>query len=175
MENVPECKTNQERAKLPPHNKIALPMKVIVREFMEADREVLRDLFVASRDASFPWAPPGAHKLEDFDMCTEGERILVALASSNPVGFASIWEADSFLHNLFVHPLFLTLGVGRALLAHCEKYFSSVPTLKCVKLNDRARRFYESQGWRERVEADGPEGPYLLMERAGPSISMRLP
>lgn len=140
-------------------------MEVFVREFAEMDRELLRELFVASRDASFSWAPSGAHKLEDFDMCTEGERILVAIAAKEPVGFASIWEVDSFLHNLFVHPRFQGRGVGKALLLSCEKYFSSVPTLKCLKANENATQFYQSQGWAVRSEAEGPEGPYLLMER----------
>lgn len=143
-------------------------MEVFVREFVEADREVLRELFVASRDTSFSWMPPGAHKLEDFDVCTEGERILVAIAADNPIGFASVWDANSFLHNLFVHPRFQGLGVGKALLVSCEKYFFSVPTLKCVKANERAAEFYQSQGWAVHSEA---EGAYLLIERARPCIS----
>ncbi len=137
---------------------------VTVRDFVESDRESLRELFVASRNATFSWASPGAHKLEDFDSNTPGERILVALVSANIAGFASIYEPESFLHNLFVSPQFLGLGVGGALLTHCEKYFSGVPTLKCVKLNERARRFYQSKGWTVRSEEDGPDGPYLLME-----------
>lgn len=140
-------------------------MRVIVREFIEADREPLRKLFVESRDAAFSWVAAGTHKLEDFDASTAGERILVAEYASHPVGFASVWQADSFLHNLFVHPQYQGLGVGRMLLLGCDKYFSSVPTLKCLKANDRAMRFYESEGWRVRSEADGPEGPYVLMER----------
>ena len=47
------------------------------------------------------------------------------------------------------------------LLAGCDKYFSGTPTLKCLKANERAKRFYQSQGWRVRSEADGPEGPYF--------------
>ncbi len=140
-------------------------MEISIREFVEADREALRALFVASRDAAFAWCPPGAHKREDFDACTEGERILVAVAAGHPVGFASIWEPDSFLHNLFVHPQYQRQGVASALLASCEAYFSCPPTLKCVKANDNARRFYLSRGWRVQSEAEGPDGPYLLMVR----------
>jgi hypothetical protein len=87
-------------------------MTITVREFVESDREALRELLVASRNAAFSWAPPSAHKLEDFDASTKGERILVALVSTNIVGFASIYEPDSFLHNLFASPQLLGLGVG---------------------------------------------------------------
>ncbi|HDS1652726.1 TPA: GNAT family N-acetyltransferase [Stenotrophomonas maltophilia] len=147
--------------------------QVIVREFVEADREALRKLFVASRDAAFSWAAVGAHKLEDFDVSTAGERILVAEHSCTPIGFASVWQDDSFLHNLFVHPHYQRCGVGRMLLAGCDKYFSAAPTLKCLKANDPAKRFYQSQGWRVCSEADGPEGPYVLMVRARPNDSLR--
>jgi GNAT superfamily N-acetyltransferase len=146
-------------------------MEVIVRELVEADREALRELFVASRDLSFPWAPLGAHKLEDFDVSTAGEIVLVAEVSRNPIGFASVWETESFLHNLFVHPQHQGVGVGKALLASCEKYFPGVPTLKCLKANERARRFYQSQGWSVRSEADGPEGSYVLMARTSPKMA----
>src|SRR5690606_8374199 len=98
---------------------------------------------------------------------TEGERILVAVVANRPIGFASVWEADSFLHNLFVHPQFQGRGAGKALLAACEQYFTATPTLKCLKANEHARQFYQQQGWKLREEAKGPDGPYLLMERVG--------
>ena len=121
-------------------------MQVIVRDFVETDREALRQLFVVSRDAAFSWAAIGIHKLEDFDVSTAGERILVAEHSYHPIGFASVWQDDSFLHNLFVHPRYQGLGVGTMLLAGCDKYFSGTPTPKCLKANERAKQFYQSQG-----------------------------
>lgn len=141
-------------------------MRIFVREFRESDREALRELFVAARDDAFAWAASLEHKLEDFDAVTQGETILVAVTGDRPIGFASIFEADSFLHNLFVHPQWQRQGVGKTLLASCERYFRAVPTLKCVKVNESARQFYQSQGWRVCSEAEGPDGPYLLMGRA---------
>ena len=140
-------------------------MNLSVREFMESDREALRDLYVLAHRQARIGALPGAIGPADFDRSIEGERVLVAVHAEVPIGFASIWEPDSFLHNLFVHPRFQGRGVGKALLAGCEKYFSGVPTLKCSKANTGARRFYESQGWSVRFEAEGPDGTYLLMQR----------
>lgn len=80
--------------------------QVIVREFVEADREALRKLFVASRDAAFSWAAVGAHKLEDFDVSTAGERILVAEHSCTPIGFASVWQTTaSCITYLFIRTI----------------------------------------------------------------------
>ena len=138
---------------------------ISVREFEEADRDVLRHLFVESRDAAFVWAPAGTHKLEDFDQNTRGERIIVAVLEDVPVGFASVWVPESFLHSLFVHPVFQGRGVGKALLAACDKYFSGTPTLKCLKANVRATHYYQNRGWRIRSEEEGPDGAYYLMAR----------
>ena len=103
----------------------------------------------------------------DFDMVTSGERILVATETGGaPVGFASIFEPDSFLHNLFVHPAFQRRGVGRALLASCNRHFSAAGTLKCLKANEAAQQFYLSQGWAIRDEVLEETGDYFLMRQA---------
>jgi GNAT superfamily N-acetyltransferase len=141
-------------------------MKVTVREFVESDREALRELFVVARNKAFVWVLSSEFKPEDFDSATKDEMILVAVQGDRQVGFASIWEADNFLHNLFVHPQFQRRGIGKTLLACCENYFSGNPTLKCVKANTHANKFYQSQGWSVLSEAEGPEGPYLLMARS---------
>jgi GNAT superfamily N-acetyltransferase len=149
-------------------------MRILVREFEEADRAALRDLYVASRNATFTRAPAGSHQASDFDQHTEGERILVAVKDAQVLGFVSIWEPDSFVHNLFVHPAALRQGAGQALLAACAPYFSKAPTLKCLQANVNALRFYKAQGWVALREDVGPEGPYVLMAKAatmqGPCI-----
>lgn len=98
-------------------------MAIIVREFEEADREALRLLYVAARNATFTWMPAGLHQISDFDSHTEDEKVLVALSDQKILGFASIWEPDGFLHNLFVHPSAIRQGIGLALLNRCAHYF----------------------------------------------------
>lgn len=137
-------------------------MIVLVRPFRESDREPLRRLYQASRNAAFTWAPTD-HPLADFDRHTEQELILVALIDQEPVGFASIWQADSFLHNLFVHPQHQRQGVGRALLSHCTQHFTAEPTLKCLQANASAIRFYSAHGWYVTREGKSSDGPYFLM------------
>lgn len=141
-------------------------MSLLIRRFIEADRAPLRELFVLSRNAAFTWEDPATHRLLDFDASTDQERILVALIDELHVGFASIWEPDSFLHNLFVHPDYLGRGIGKALLAHCARHFEERPTLKCLKANSHALGFYAAQGWVVLAEQDDPLGAYYLL--AGP-------
>lgn len=141
-------------------------MRITIREFEEADRDLLRSLYLASRNATFTWRPPHLHQPADFDAHTEGERVLVAIADGEVLGFASIWEPDSFVHNLFVHPSAKRRGLGQALLDGCAKYFDKRPTLKCLTANINAVQFYKAQGWKILREETGPDGPYFLMEKA---------
>jgi len=138
-------------------------MHIAIREFEESDRESLRHLYVASRNEAFPWRPAAHHQPADFDAHTEGERILVAVVDGEVLGFASIWEPDSFVHNLFVHPSAKRRGLGQALLEGCARYFNNPPTLKCLTENTNAVQFYQAQGWAILSEDTGPEGPYFLM------------
>lgn len=139
-------------------------MTIHIREFEEADRDALRKLYVASRNAAFTWVPAELHKPSDFDEDTKGEKILVAVAGAEAVGFASIWEPESFLHNLFVHPEAMRQGVGQALLSACGRYLKAPPRLKCLKANVNAMAFYQSNGWRILCEESGLDGPYFLMQ-----------
>lgn len=137
-----------------------------IREFEESDRNALRSLYVVSRNRAFPWSPIDHHQLAEFDAHTEGERILVAALEGEVLGFASIWEPESFLHNLFVHPSAVRKGIGQALLESCAKYFNRPPTLKCLVANSNALQFYKAQGWTILREETGADGPYFLMEKA---------
>jgi len=140
-------------------------MNIYVREFTEQDRAALRLIFLEARNFSFIWDLPGSHQLEDFDANTRGEKILVALNQLVPVGFASIWEPDSFLHHLCVHPNFQGCGVGKTLLNACEKYFGSIASLKCLKVNEKAKKFYLAQNWLIQSEGESDDGPYFLMSK----------
>ncbi len=139
------------------------PGRLTIREFLDTDRDALREVFLAAREDASVWMTPDMHRLHDFDQSTAGEWIAVALWDSVPVAFASIWEPESFVHNLFVRPAFQGHGIGTALLRVCEAHLSSRATLKCLVANRVAQRFYLARGWRMLSEGVGPEGPYVLM------------
>jgi ribosomal protein S18 acetylase RimI-like enzyme len=161
------------RQRLIPVTLKGLCMRIQVRAFEEHDRDALRRLYAASRSATFTWVPAFEHRLLDFDRDTHEEKILVASGEPGVLGFASIWEADSFLHNLFVHPHFVRRGVGRALLSQCAAHFSGAPTLKCLVANQNALGFYKHLGWQPLAEGVGPGGPYLLLGRPQASEAQR--
>ena len=101
--------------------------------------------------------------LQDFERATEGERIFVAELDGVPAGFCSVWEPDSFVHNLFVAKGCRRAGVGSALLERAAQEFPLPLALKCVAENRSALGFYLSHGWKIQQEGYSPDGPYYWM------------
>jgi GNAT superfamily N-acetyltransferase len=134
-----------------------------IRPFTEKDRPSLRDIYLTTRKHSFEWLDPQSLNESDFDRDTAGEKIWVAENSSQIVGFVSVWEADSFVHHLFVLPEFSNLGYGSRLLEACLEYINGPAQLKCVVQNTVAMTFYRAKGWQTVSKGISSEGEYYLM------------
>lgn len=136
---------------------------MIIRRWQESDRPFLRTLFLHARKASWHWLDSSDWRLEDFDAATLDETIWVAEEDGHRLGFASVYENDNFLHNLFVDPAFQGKGVGSALLKHAQSTFTSTGALKCLLQNKTALAFYQHHGWHIEAQGVSPEGDYVLM------------
>ncbi|HDL7749750.1 TPA: GNAT family N-acetyltransferase [Yersinia enterocolitica] len=138
-------------------------MSIQIRQYQESDRPLLRTLYLASRQTAFSWLDGEHFRLEDFDRSTLGETILVAIDGDDHLGFASIFMAESFLHNLFVDPKAQHLGVGKALLLAAQQLFTSHGSLKCLAKNQQAMAFYRKQNWVAISSGKSNDGDYILM------------
>ncbi len=136
---------------------------IAVQKAEKEEYDDLRKIYLITRQETFKWLEYDSIKLEDFDTSTEGELILTAKINNVIAGFVSIWEEDKFIHNLFVSSDFKRCGVGKALISEAVKAFGLPLTLKCVKENFNAVKFYLSQGWTIVEEVTGQE-PYYLMK-----------
>jgi len=145
----------------------ALTAGVTTRLFAESDRVDLREIYLRSRLRAFGWIDGSSFRLDDFDKSTEGETIWVALRDAKLVGFVSVWTAENFLHNLFVHPDELGQGIGSLLLRESLNNIGRPAVLKCDLQNTAARDFYLSKEWVIDSQGDGPKGRYLLMHFHG--------
>ncbi|GFZ30042.1 N-acetyltransferase GCN5 [Clostridium zeae] len=139
---------------------------ILIEEARKEEYDELREIFLKSRQENFKWMDYDSIKLEDFDSSTDGEIILTAKINNAIAGFVSIWVADKFIHNLFGSSEFKGCGVGKALINEAVKAVGLPLTLKCVKENTNAFKFYSSQGWSVVEEAKGAE-PYYLMKYEG--------
>lgn len=144
-----------------------LTTRVTTRLFAESDRADLRQIYLRSRLRAFGWIDGPSLRLDDFDKSTEGETVWVALRDAKPVGFVSVWTAENFIHNLFVHPAVLGQGIGSLLLRESLNNIGRPAALKCDLQNTRARDFYLSKEWVIDSQGDGPKGRYLLMRFDG--------
>ncbi|CNH38153.1 putative acetyltransferase [Yersinia thracica] len=138
-------------------------MSVEIRQYQESDRPFLRALYLVSRRAAFSWLDGERFHLEDFDHATLEETILVAIDGDKHVGFASIFMADNFLHNLFVAPNIQQPGVGKALLLTAQSLFTGQGSLKCLEKNQQALAFYRKHGWVDIATGKSNDGNYILM------------
>lgn len=136
---------------------------MLIRPAHPSDLPFLRRLFLEARTASWPWADKRGWAPEDFDAATKDEQIWVADIDGHRAGFASVWEIDNFLHNLFVAPQWQGHGVGSALLRHVHTTFTSTGALKCLVQNESALHFYQRHGWHTEARGSSPEGDYWLM------------
>jgi ribosomal protein S18 acetylase RimI-like enzyme len=102
-------------------------------------------------------------------------RVLVALADSDVVGFASVqvyrWNRLAQLHGLAVHPARLRRGIASRLLADAERFAWAAGArgmhVDTPVSNRRARGFYRANGYAEdyvmsRYYADDLDGVTLV-------------
>ena len=139
--------------------------RFLIREAASADSDRLTEIFRAARAASFPNSPIRADRIEDFLRETEGELVLVALDSDARIqGWMSIWQPKSFIHHLYVDPPVQGRGVGRSLLMALPRWVPPPYSLKCLRANDTAMRYYTRLGWAEIGAGTNEEGGYAILE-----------
>jgi len=136
-----------------------------VRPFEEKDRQQLAAIYRECRTEATWLRTPVMEP--DFSRDTEGEVLLVAVGSDDqPEGFVSVWEADRFIHHLYVRAGSRQKGIGTQLLESLRPRLPMPWRLKCVRANDGALAFYLRQGWLEISSGVGEDGPYAVLEKA---------
>lgn len=110
------------------------------------------------------WMPEESKARINFARETEGERLFVVSDGDSVLGFAAIWEPESFIHHLYVRPDVQRSGIGRLLLQGVASEIPLPLRLKCLCANHRARLFYLSLGWKIQEQGLSESGPYWLMQ-----------
>lgn len=130
---------------------------------MAADTRALQGLIdEVYRNAT--WLPASANRSVDITLATKGERTMVAVnRAGRIIGLVSVYEADSFIHHLYVAASTHRQGVGVALLDSLKPWLAYPWRLKCVCANTPALAFYAARGWVVEEEGNGEEGPYFQL------------
>ncbi|TFF40895.1 GNAT family N-acetyltransferase [Mucilaginibacter psychrotolerans] len=138
-----------------------MEVNLTIRNYQPCDHDALAQIYLQSRIRTFYWLDTTPYALADFNADTLGETLIVALVGHEPVGFLSIWEPDNFIHHLYVHPQHVGKGIGKALLNKAALLFDAPLKLKCLKQNEHALAFYQSQGWAAFGGGEDINGAYL--------------
>lgn len=140
-------------------------MQLSVRVAAATDLAVLQELFLASRRQTYTWMAGDTFHLSDLEQQTRGETMLVAEDARGAIaGFVSIWDADHFIHHLYVDRGRHRMGVGRALLAALPGWPLQKYSLKCLCRNHRAAAFYRACGFAETGRGVGEDGDYIVFD-----------
>ncbi|TIX92193.1 GNAT family N-acetyltransferase [Rhizobium sp. P44RR-XXIV] len=145
-----------------------IPETWTIRPAREQDMPLLAEIYLSVRRQTFLWVDPSHFNLEDFAVHSAGERLLVCEDLHGVIaGFAALWDADDFIHMLYILPAFQGRGAGKALLAALPDWPKRRYRLKCLVKNTHAMAFYQALGFEIIGDGASPEGDYKEMRLRG--------
>jgi len=135
-----------------------------LREAGPADAPALQRLYADIRGRA-EWLPPAARMNANFAHDSEGERVIVAVAPDGIIdGLIAVWEPQAFVHHLYVRERARRRGVASALLESLRISMPRPWSLKCLKSNVDALRFYRRLGWIRIAAGNSDDGAYELLQ-----------
>ena len=134
-----------------------------ITKMRESNLPMLSMLYLDVRKATFSWLNTDNYLLSDFERDTEGESIYVAMDGEKILGFISIWDADNFIHHLYVSTNAQDQNIGSKLIDFAISLNPKPLSLKCMAKNERAILFYEKNGFAKENKVMDSSGGYYLM------------
>jgi GNAT superfamily N-acetyltransferase len=130
-----------------------------IRPATVEDATRIADVWLSSWRATFDFEP--AHPDEDVrrwvreELLVEAEDWVATDPSDGDSVIALLGLSDTMVEQLYVRPDRIGRGVGRALLELAKRRRPDGLDLYCFAANDRARRFYERNGFEAVAFGDG--------------------
>jgi len=130
-----------------------------IRPATVEDAARIADVWLSSWRATFDFEP--AHPDEDVgrwvreELLVEAEDWVATDPSNGDSVIALLGLSDTMVEQLYVRPDRIGRGVGRALLELAKRRRPDGLDLYCFAANDRARRFYERNGFEAVAFGDG--------------------
>lgn len=127
-----------------------------IRRASPADAAEMADVFLASFHATYAF--PLAHSDDDVrrwirETVVGAQESWLAVEGASIVGLLVV--APGWVEQLYVAPDHLGQGIGRVLLDHAKRVCPTGLSLYTFQANDRARRFYERNGFVAEWFGDG--------------------
>ena len=133
-----------------------------VRAMRKREKPQCAALFARVWRETFP-DQPRVIDVDEFSRATQGELVLVYERDGRIIGFAGLYAQDSFLHHLYVEPMFHGQGAGRALVCAAMAHAREKISLKCQLGNARALGFYARLGFTRGEEGEDGAGRWVRL------------
>ena len=133
--------------------------EIEIRPATDEDATRIAEVWLSSWRATFDFEP--AHPDEDVrrwvreELLVEAEDWVATDPSNGDSVIALLGLSDTMVEQLYVRPDRIGRGVGRALLELAKRRRPDGLDLYCFAANDRARRFYERNGFEAVAFGDG--------------------
>lgn len=130
-----------------------------IRPATPGDATQIADVWLASWRATFDFEP--AHPDRDVrrwvreELLVEADDWVATDPSHDDAVIALLALSDTMVEQLYVRPEWIGQGVGRELLDLAKRWRPDGLELYCFAANDRARRFYERNGFVPVAFGDG--------------------
>lgn len=137
----------------------AAPPAFAIRAATAGDATQIADVWLASWRATFDFEP--AHPDDDVrrwvrqELLVETENWVATDPSQSHRVIALLGLSETMVEQLYVRPEWIGRCVGRQLLALAKRQRPDGLELCCFAVNDRARRFYERNGFAAVAFGDG--------------------
>ena len=134
-----------------------------IRKCTDSDLKSLFTVYQQARSEKF-FKEQAKADFQSFKSILEDEEQYCALIGDQITAFISVYPPQSFVHHLYVLPVFQRKGIGSELINYIRKVYESPLSLKCEKGNKPAIQFYKRMGWEifnTGSEIDGTE--YILL------------
>jgi len=137
--------------------------KFIIREAQKKDIHELEKLFLLVCKKTFSKEAFERISIEDFRSSIANEKTFVGQNDDVIIGFVSFFTGNyRFIHNLFIHPDWQNVGLGKKLLKKALQDLKSPVELEILSDNNKARSFFEKQGWKEVAKHEDAVDPYVV-------------
>ena len=128
-----------------------MPNPFLIREYRPQDFDAVTILWRIAREKSLPefQNAKGYFFYQDQnyfrDHILKENRVFVVESEQRPIAFMAM--KGDFIDQLYVHPDFQNLGVGKTLLDYARTFSPQHVWLYTLQINVNARAFYEKNGF----------------------------
>ncbi|WP_310621309.1 GNAT family N-acetyltransferase [Flexibacterium corallicola] len=139
------------------------PEDITISAYEPADLFEVSELYMQVARKTFPHDPSDPVHSGSFIQITRGEDVWIMKHKGKIIGFIGYQVPNRFLHSLYLDYTYHGAGLGRKMIEFLIGTYGSGHTLKVVKTNRDALKFYRHLGYTDITSPLDAQQNWLLM------------